>query len=165
MKFLEVLNAVTNSVCATSQIPYVQTLTSSVSPDVTVPQVPPELLAATALKSTDWKRAKCDDQTISQILEHIALGQRPTALQVEASKMDKRFLREWGKFSNEDGILLRESVQQGQKVKQPVVPEKLCSDMVKAFHDDLGHQGCDHTEFDEKTLVLASHGQICLQPN
>ena len=146
-KFPEVLKAVTNSVCATSQIPYVQTLASTVSPDVTdiEQEVPPELLAATALKSTDWKRAQFDDRTISKILEHIALGQRPTALQVEASKMDKRFLREWGKFRIEDGILVRESVQQGQKVKQLVVPEKLRSDMVKAFHDDLGHQGPDRT--------------------
>ena len=103
-------------------------------------EVPPELLAATALKSTDWKRAQFDDQTISQILEHIALGQRPTALEVEASKMDKRFMREWGKFRIEDGILLREFVQQGQKVKQLVLPEKLRSDMVKPFHGDLGHQ-------------------------
>ena len=146
-KFPEVLKAVTNSVCATSQIPYVQTLASTVSPDVTdiEQEVPPELLAATALKSTDWKRAQFDDLTISQVLEHIALGQRLTALQVEASKMDKRFLREWGKFRIEDGILVRESVQQGQKVKQLVVPEKLRSDMVKAFHDDLGHQGWDRT--------------------
>ena len=30
-------------------------------------------------------------------------------------------------------------------MKQLVVPEKLCSDMVKAFHDDIGHQGRDHT--------------------
>ena len=85
-KFPEVHKAVTNSVCATSPIPYVQTLASTVSPDVAdiEQEVPPELLATTALKSTDWKRAQFDDLTISQILEHIALGQRPTALQVEA---------------------------------------------------------------------------------
>ena len=147
MKFPEVLKAVTNSVCATSQIPYVQTLASTVSPDVTdiEQEVPPELLAATALKGTDWKRTQFDDQTISKILEHIALGQRPPALQVEASKLDNRFLRECGKFCIENGILLRESVQQGQKVKQLVVQEKLRSDMVKAFHADLGHKGRERT--------------------
>ena len=42
-------------------------------------------------------------------------------------------------------ILLRESVQQGQNVKQLEVSEKLRSDMVKAYHDDLGHQGRDRT--------------------
>ena len=97
------------------------------------------------MKGTDWKRAQFDDQTISQILEHIALGQRPPALQVEASKLDKRFLRECGQFCIENGILLRESVQQGQKVKQLVVQEKLRSDMVKEFHADLRHKGRERT--------------------
>ena len=45
----------------------------------------------------------------------------------------------------EDGVLLRESVQQGQTVKQLVVPESLREDMFKAYHDDLGHQGRDRT--------------------
>ena len=38
-------------------------------------------------------------------------------------------------------MLLRESVQQGQKVSQLVVPEKFQTDMFRAYHDDLGHQG------------------------
>ena len=59
--------------------------------------------------------------------------------------MDKHFLREWGKFRIKDWVLLRESVQQGQKVKQLAVPEKLHSEMVKSFHDDLGHQGYNCT--------------------
>ena len=38
-------------------------------------------------------------------------------------------------------MLLRESVRQGQKVSQLVVPEKFQTDMFRAYHDDLGHQG------------------------
>ena len=41
----------------------------------------------------------------------------------------------------EDGVLLRESVQQCQKVSQLVVPEKFQTDMFRAYHDDIGHQG------------------------
>ena len=38
-------------------------------------------------------------------------------------------------------MLLRESVQQGQKVSQLVVPEKFQTNMFRAYHDDLGHKG------------------------
>ena len=38
-------------------------------------------------------------------------------------------------------MLLRESVQQGQKVSQLVVPVKFQTDMVRTYHDYLGHQG------------------------
>ena len=128
-------------------VPYVHRFALSDTPDeCTVEQeVPPELLASTALKITDWKKAQLDDRNISQILESIALGQRPTAWQVETSKLDKRFFKKWKKFRIEDGVLLRESVQHGQTIKQLVVPEKLRTDMFKAYHDDLGHEGPPHT--------------------
>ena len=147
MKFPEVLKAISASVCASTEVPYVHSLALTVSPDVDAEEqeVLPDLLAATALKTTDWKKTQLDDRTISQTIEYLPLGQRPTAWRVEASRIDKRFFREWGKFRIEDGILLTESVQQGQKVKQLVVPEKLRLDMFKAFHDDLGRQGRDRT--------------------
>ena len=60
---------------------------------------------------------------------------------VEESKIDKRFFRDWDKYVIEDRVLLRESVQQGQKVSQLIVPQKFQTDMFRAYHDDLGHQG------------------------
>ena len=59
---------------------------------------------------------------------------------IEESKMNKRFYRDWDKYWTEDGVLLRYSVQQSQKVSQLVVPEKFKTDMFRAYHDDLGHQ-------------------------
>ena len=75
----EVLKAISTSVTASGQsAPYVQTLAISAVPDDTVEQdVPRELLATTALKTTDWKRAQFADANISQILEYLALGHRP----------------------------------------------------------------------------------------
>lgn len=103
------------------------------------------MLASTALRTTDWKKAQLDDRSISQILEYIALGPRHTASQLKASRNDRRFFKEWARFRVEEGILLRESAVQGQKVKQLVLPKKLRPDMFKAYHDDLGHQGRDRT--------------------
>ena len=142
-KFPEVLKAISTSVTASGQsAPYVQTLAISAVPDDIVEQdVPQELLETTALKTTDWKRAQLADRNISQILEYLALGHRPLNRMVEESKIDKRFFRDWDKYVIEDGVLLRESVQQGQKVSQLVVPEKFQTDMFRAYHDDLGHQG------------------------
>ena len=39
----------------------------------------------------------------------------------------------------EDGVLLKESVQQGQKVSQLVEPVNFQTDMVRTYHDNLGH--------------------------
>ncbi|MEW8316224.1 MAG: reverse transcriptase domain-containing protein [Candidatus Thiodiazotropha endolucinida] len=147
-KFPEVLKAISSAVSTSHQaVPYVYRVSSIVSPDdTTVEQdVPLDFIEATSLKTTDWTKAQRADRSTSQILELLALGQRPTARQVEASNIDKRLFKEWGKLRIEDGLLLRETVQQGQKVKQLVVPERLRIDMFRAYHDDLGHQGRDRT--------------------
>ena len=85
------------------------------------------------------------DRYISQILEYLALGHRPLNQMAKESKLIKRFFRGWGKYVIENGVLLRESVQQGQKVSQLAVPEKFPTDMFRAYHDDLRHQGSAHT--------------------
>ena len=147
-KFPEVLKAISTAVSASCQdVPFIHRVAAIVTPEAlgVEQEVPPEILASTALQTGDWKKAQLADRNISQILELIALGQRPTAWQVEASNIDKRLFKEWEKYRTEDGLLLRETVIQGQKVKQLVVPEKLHMDMFKAYHDDLGHQGRDRT--------------------
>ena len=60
------------------------------------------------------------------------------------SLIDKRFFRDWDKYVIEDGMLLKESAQQGQKVSQLVMPEKFQTVMLRAYHDDLGHRGRAH---------------------
>ena len=136
-KFPEVLKAVSTSVTASSQsAPYVQALVISAVPDDIVEQdVPQELLETTVLKTTDWKRAQLADSNISQILEYLALGHRPINWMVEESKIIKKLFRGWGKYVIEDGVLLRESVQQGQKVSQLVVPEKFPTDIYRILHE------------------------------
>ena len=101
--------------------------------------VPQELLETPALKTTYWKWAQLADRNISQILEYLALGNGPLDWMVEKSKIGRRFFRDWDKYVIEDGVLLRDSVQQGQKVSQLVLPEKFQTDMFKAYHDGLGH--------------------------
>ncbi|MEW8115521.1 MAG: ribonuclease H family protein [Candidatus Thiodiazotropha endolucinida] len=97
IKFPEVLKAISSAVSTPHQdVPYVHRVASIVSPDeITVEQeVPQDFLDATSLKTTDWLKAQRADRNISQILELLALGQRPTAWQVEASKIYKRVFKE-----------------------------------------------------------------------
>ena len=91
-QFPEVLKAISSSFCRSSHY-----LATTVSPDVEQ-ENPSEMLASTALKIKDWKRAQFVDQKLMKILEHLASDQRPTALHFEASGMDKRFLRKWARF-------------------------------------------------------------------
>ena len=139
IKFPKVLKAISTSVTASCQsAPYIQTLAISAVTDGIVEQdVPKELLETTA----GWKRAQLADRNISQILEYLTLGHGPLNRIVEKSKIDRRFFRDWDEYVIEDGVLLRNSVQQGQKVSQLVLPEKFQADMFKAYHDDLGQWG------------------------
>ena len=148
-KFPEVLKAIAASVNASEQeVSFVHSLVlpdSSEEGERIEQEVPPELLSTTALKTNDWSKAQRQDRTISHLLEYMSLGYKPTARQIEIAKLDKRYFKEWKKLRIEDGVLLRVSVQQGQTVKQLVVPQSLRVDMFKAYHDDLGHQGRDRT--------------------
>ncbi|MEW8546199.1 MAG: hypothetical protein AB2693_21990, partial [Candidatus Thiodiazotropha sp.] len=91
------MKAKSTSVCANQDVPYVHSLARTVTPDVsTVEQkVPPELLQSTALKTRDWRKGQQSDRNVYQTLEYVALGQRPTAWQVQTSRTDKRFFKEW----------------------------------------------------------------------
>ena len=112
---------------------------SAVPEDIDEQDVPHELLATLALKPT-WKRAQLAERNISQILDYLALGHCPFTLSAEESKRDKIFFRDWDKYVIEDGVLLRESVQQGQKVLS-----LLCLSFrliwFRTYQDNLGHQG------------------------
>ena len=119
---------------------------SAVPDDVVVQDVPQKLQATTALKATDWKHAQLPDRNISQNLEYLSLGRHLLYQMVEESKIDKIFFRDWDKYVIEDGVLLRESVGQGKKVSQLVASEKFQTDMFRAYHDDLGHQGHARTQ-------------------
>ena len=122
--------------------PYVQKMAISAVPDdIVVQDVPQKLLATTALKTTDWTHTQLADRNISQILAYLGLGRHLSYQLVEKSKIDKIFFRDWDKYVIEVGVHLRESVQQGKKVSQLVVPEKFQTDIFRAYHDDLGHQG------------------------
>ena len=108
-------------------------------------EVPQEILETTALTKQDWSRAQREDRSLSLIHDFMTSGQRPDAKQVEALKLDKRYMKEWSNLKVKDGILLRTSTQQGQETQQLVLPEKFRDDIFKAYHEDLGHQERDRT--------------------
>ena len=118
----------------------------SISEDCPVDEnIPQEILQSTALSKQDWSKAQREDRNICLILDFIACGQLPDVKQVEALGLDKRYIKEWGRFKVEEGILLRCFTQQGQDTQQLVLPAKFREDMFKAYYEYLEHQGRDRT--------------------
>ena len=146
-KFPEILKAICQSVSAnTEDHPYVDSIAMPISEDCPVDEnIPEEILQSTALSKQDWSKGQREDRNICLILDFIACGQRPDVKQVEALGLDKWYIKEWDKFKIEEGILLRCSTQQGQDTQQLVLPAKFREDILKAYHEDLGHQGRDRT--------------------
>ena len=106
----------------------------------------PETIEALSLSSKDWKKAQRADPIISQLLDHMHNGTKPSAKQM-SEKFDPtvRYLRDWENLDIRDGVLYRFSKFKGQTYKQLLLPENLRMEVFRALHDDLGHQGRDRT--------------------
>lgn len=138
----EVIQAVNNAATADT-IPMVDTVQD---PDNPMPQtdvnISEDTLHAYSLSSKDWSAAQAQDSILSKIAEHIRNGTKP------AKPMDRSisvYLREWPLFIELQGVLYRKTCGSDDERLQLLLPEELRSDVFKALHDDLGHQGRDRT--------------------
>ena len=104
--------------------------------------VPESLLHAHALSSMDWRKAQLQDPTLKVIIHNLEVGSRVSAQQ---TKIDRRYLKEWGKYYLSQDVLYRRGKLNGQQFQQLVHPLELRDSMFEALHDDLGHQGRDWT--------------------
>ena len=141
--FPDVIEAICQAV--TADIPLADT--------VATPHFPPsagEVLDEQSNLNVDWRFEHSRDRSIARVVSLLHSGFRPRGrnLGKELPPVQK-LLREWKRLSLQDGILYRTTVQNGEAVKQLVLPESFRETALKGIHDNIGHPG------KEKTLWLA----------
>ena len=142
--FPEVLQAICQSTVVNyEQCPFVESLalTCNLSDTDTVPE---QLLDDHALTAKDWRKAQRNDPTLKYIIDHKQTGSRVTAPQTQTSStIDRRYFKNSDKFVMLQDVLYRKVILNGQEFQQLVLP--MAFKDIHALHDDLGHQGRDHT--------------------
>lgn len=137
-----------NAICSMTLAVAEDTELDNIAPEEYVPDdgIPDELLRAHALSSNDWRRGQMEDRTLARVIHLFHSGQRPSAKQSAKEPVGvRKYLREWSKFSFQEGVLYRTATLRGQKIDQLVLPASAKDTVLGALHDDLGHQGRDRT--------------------
>jgi len=104
--------------------------------------VPDNVLVSESLSQKDWIKAQSQDQTISQLVENVRDGTKPSRT---TDQKFNTYLREWQHLVLFQGVLYRKTQVYGDERLQLVLPEALRVEVFNALHDDLGHQGRDRT--------------------
>ena len=63
----------------------------------------------------------------------------------------RKFLKDWNKLDIKDGVLYRHTTINGLEYNQLIAPAAVKDTILKALHDDQGHQGRDRTAWLVKT--------------
>lgn len=87
--------------------------------------------------------AQRENQHIGPVVESMMPGIKPTIQQLKSFSMQsKRLMREWERMMLDgDGILRRKTAVRTQMV----LPEKYKDTVLKALHNEMGHQGAERT--------------------
>lgn len=100
-------------------------------------------VSAQQVSSINWIEEQDKDPDIKRVKELLSRGVKPNSKE-ESSKVSL-YLREWKRLIVHKGVLYRESMSGGEKVRQLVLPGKFHDMVLRSLHDDLGHQGRDRT--------------------
>ena len=103
--FPEVLKAISSTITADSA-PFAEILVHpDETKDIDEEEVPKDHLEGTSLSAQDWQKAQASDSNINFIVDHLLIGQKPTATQVERGGVDQRYVLEYEKLKLKDGVL------------------------------------------------------------
>ena len=103
-----------------------------------------------SISKEELKQLQLADEDISRLHHYWRSKHPPTKrLLMKETKTARKLLRCWKKIKEEDGILYRTIHDHGEEIKQLILPSCLKCKVLKAVHDDVGHQAT------EKTLALA----------
>lgn len=149
MLYPDVLKAILNT-CQESneESPLAESVLITNAPQIASlePDIPQEQLKALALSSTDWNKGQADDPVITEVKDIVRGGQKPSAKTIKKENSSvRRYLRDWDKLILKEGVLYRKVTLDGQAYDQLVVPSSVRDIVLRALHDDMGHQGRDRT--------------------
>ena len=107
---------------------------------------PPMTTALPSLSVDDLVRLQKADANIAQLKELLQAKAPPTGRRLrQLNAGTRKLIRSWMRFQEKDGILYRKCQDQGRQILQLLLPASLQSKVLKAVHDDLGHQGLKRT--------------------
>ena len=128
--------------------PYVETLVltnacqqvDSIDPSVHLD------LDSTELKSVDWAKEQLEDPHISRAYGFVKSGHCPQREELLSENPEVvKYLRHWKNLILVHGILYRNTLSNGETVKQLILPLKHRDLVLRHLHDNVGHQGQDRT--------------------
>ena len=129
-------------------------LAACVAQHIVVPDVdtPDDAVNASALSSTDWSKGQDHDALISRVKTLVLAHRQPTRMMAPYEHPDvRKFLKYWSKLNIKDGAHYRNTNINGLDYNQLVAPTAVQDTILKALHNDQGHQGRDRTAWLVKT--------------
>ena len=152
--FPEVVKAICDAYTVKRETcPYAETLvvTSASqlaeSVDSNIESVDPDIrtdIESTNINTVDWAKEQSRDQFIDRVIYFVKSGYCPQKEELKAEHPEvSKYLRHWKSMSLENGILYRNTVLNGENVKQLVLPYSYREFVLKQLHDNVGHQGQD----------------------
>ncbi|MCG8034498.1 MAG: DDE-type integrase/transposase/recombinase, partial [Candidatus Thiodiazotropha taylori] len=129
-------------------------LAACLSAQIVVPDMgpPQDLVNATALSSTNWAKGQSDDPVLARVNYLVGNNTKQTTREATVEDIEvRKYLKDWAKLNIKDGVLYRNTTIQGQAYNQLVAPMAVKDIILKALHDDQGHQGIDRTSWLVKT--------------
>lgn len=99
------------------------------------------------ISTDDMAELQKDDPAIGRLFYYLDLDRRPNNKERNQEKAEvKRYLRHYDRLVQKDGVLYRRVQGNGEDVHQLLLPVSLKSTVLKALHDDAGHQMTERTE-------------------
>ena len=102
--------------------------------------------ALQGLTKEELTNLQAQDKSISAIQRYWRAGRQPgKKVRGSLTVKTKKLLSLWSSLSEVDGLMVRKVLDQGDEHQQVLLPESLKDRVLKALHDDLGHQGAEKT--------------------
>ncbi|XP_052227466.1 uncharacterized protein LOC127842158 [Dreissena polymorpha] len=108
----------------------------SASQMVTVDAIP----SACTVNQIDWSKEQSCGRDISQVIDMVHSGTKPKAFKDLPVSVEK-LIRNFDRLSLFDEVLYRNSILDGEQVRQLVVPYSYRLIACRGVHDDVGHPG------------------------
>ena len=105
-------------------------------------------LDSTEFNSVDCAKEQKKDACVAKVIDSVQCRHCPSKDELESEHPDVgKYLRHWKMFVLINSILYRNTVLNGEHVKQLVLPSHYHETVSKQLHDNVGHQGQDRTMY------------------
>ena len=108
--------------------------------------IPQAMSTFPSISSEDMATMQRGDETVGRLWYYWERKHPPTLRQLmKEPKPARKLLREWKHIKQENGVLYRVVQNNGEEVRQLILPGSLKDKVLRSVHDDLGHQAVEKT--------------------